>query len=726
MGYKIRGFIFTIDAAFALIVAGAAIGILAYVHFAGPSGFQATTSEAYSLAQTLVQTTLSAEAQSSLYALAASNATLGARNSWMSFANGGNLSSFSAIGPQLPQLLFKFTSNAPVSSPISVGYGMAVFGSGNVVYAVNASTGNLILSKAVSGNVLYPMLYNNMIIYGNSTGYVTAVRRNGALVWNTITLPAAPTTPLSFGGGYVLFGAIANIVLVSPLNGSVAYNALPANAATPSYGSGEFLASTTSSGLQNYVSAFVLYGGSLQQVWSYPLPVSGITTAPIAYGNIIVVGNGNQIVGLNLGGSSIWSVPFSGISVTGGGAAGSGYAYFSMLSSISAVNLSCGCKAGSYPIISTFTNITPSVTPSSLYTLAGNSNFISYLLSRNSSPTWNITLPVGFSGKYGGIALAYGNAYLSGGNTVYAFGSCRALPSGSLLQAIASMYVRGRGGCATALLNGSFRSSHAGIFINGTYGPDLNVSYFNGKNAAAYAPIIRNPSVSYSVSMWFESNHTAPIMDIYEPTANNGVGGGQGLDYGGAWIAGPGGSVSFFNWTEGGKSCSTPANSISADRWYNAVVVVTGYSNTIVYIDGSNSMACSLSVSNPSATSLGLSIGANPVSGLVFGNVIVSNVQIYSGMLNASQVQSLYLSGTGGAPIPSTAGTTLVSWYPLLGDTNDYGGYGNLAYPYNVSYVKARVLPPSFSGAAQISASSFPSSLVGSNVIYNVSVVVWR
>lgn len=720
-----KGFIFTIDAAFALIVAGAAIGILTYAHFAGPSGFQVTTSTAYSVAQSLVQTTLSAAAQSSVYALAAANATLGARVSWQSFANGGNLSAFSTIGPQLPQLLFQFTANAPVSSPVSVGYGMAVFSAGNVLYAVNASTGNVILSKAVSGNVLYPMLYNNMIIYGNSTGYVTAVQRSNALVWNTTKLPAAPTTPLSLGGGYILFGALANIVLVSPLNGSIVYNALPNNAMTPSYSSGEFIASTSSPGSQNYLSAFALYGGVLQQVWSYQLS-SGGTTSPLVYGNVIVVGTGNQIVGLNMGGGSLWSVPFTGVSVFGGGAASSGYAYFPMISDIWAINISCGCKASSYPIVNTFLNITPSVTPSMLYTVAGNSNFVSYLLSRNSSPLWNITLPAGVSGPYEDVALAYGNAYISGGSTVYAFGSCRALPSGSLLQAMASMYLKGQGGCATALLNSSFRSSHTGIFINGTYAPSLHLPYFNGKNAAAYAPSIKNPSVSYSVSMWFDANDTAPIMDIYEPTANNGIGGGQSLDYGGGWVVGPGGSVSRFNWTERGQSCSTPFNSVSAGKWHNAVVVVTGYANTVVYMDGSNSMACSLSVSNPSATSLGLSIGANPVSGLTFGNVIVSDVQVYSGMLNASQVQSIYLAGAAGAPIPSTSTTSLTSWYPLQGDTNDYGGFGRLAYQYNVTYVKGQIAPPSLSGAAQISAASFPMSLGGANALYNVSVVVWR
>ncbi len=724
MGDSMKGFIFTVDAAFSLVIASAAVGILVYVHLTGYPSFSVTTSQAYSVAQSLIQTNVGQAASGSLYARAAANASLGAQSTWPYFANGGGLSAFSGIGPQLPQLLFRFTANGPISSPISVGYGMAVFGSGNVLYAVNATTGASILQKSISGDVLYPIVYKGYIIYGNSTGYITEVQANGVVTWNSIALPAAPTSPLTLGGGYVVFGAQSNLVFVSPLNGSITYNAMPALTMTPAYGSGEFVASTSSVGSQNYIDGFALVGTSLQQIWSYALTTS-ITTAPMVSGNLIIVGSGNEIVALNQGGGLRWSATPSGGSVTGGGAVSGGNAYFVVNNNIQKLNFSCGCDAGSFPIPPTYTNTTPSATPSSIYAVTDSIRFVSYLIDDNSTPAWNITVPAASSSPYQDIALAYGNAYLPGGSTLYAFGTCRAPPSYSLLQAIAGMYLQGRGGCAAALLNSSYKSSNVGIFINGTYAPSLHAAYFNGANGIIYAPKLQAVSLSYSVSMWFNtSTGGSTLVDIYNAITNNGIGGGQGANFAAGGTAAPGGHPSYFYWNMSGTSCASPAGSIGSSRWYNVVAVVSNYANTIIYINGNAISSCTASPAQVSIGAPALSIGGYPGQ---FGNEYMSDLQIYSGDLNASQAQSIYLSGIGGAPLQGNSTTRLLAWYPLNGDANDYSGYSSLGYSYNVIYNAVHFNPVTFSNTYQISAASFLFNLnKNANAIYNVSVVVWR
>ncbi len=729
---NLKGFIFTVDAAFALIVASAAVGILVFANLSTPFGFQPSGSEAYSAAQSLSGTTLSGAAQSSIYASAAANASLGAQSTWPSFANGGAHLSFSNIGPQLPMLLYQFPANAPITSPISVDYGMAVFAAGNILYAVNATTGNLILSKSIQGNVLYPIVYKGYIIYGNSTGYITEVQSNGLVTWNSIALPAAPTSPLSLEDGYVAFGAISNIVLVSPLNGSITYNAVPYASTTPVYGSGLFeISGGTSYGGGGAGSGFALSGGNLQQVWSST--VGDKYNLPAISGNILLVPGYYGLNGYNMAGQLLWLQQPAGTSLPskaiGGVSISGNTAYWFLYNKIYATNPAAGTLTGNFAVMPTpgNENETPATTARQVYVVANYTHFTSYLLSSNSTPLWNITIPAASASLYQDVALAYGNAYMSGNNILYAFGTCRAPGSDSVLQAIASMYLNGYGGCATALLNSSYKASHIGILINGTYAPSLTVPSFNGKNIAVYAPSIKYPTSSFSVSMWFSANAPGPILDIYNAISNNGVGGSQGFNFGSATLSTTS-ALSYFNWTMNGKSCTTPANSILAGKWYNINVVVTNYNSVNIYMNGNLDTVCTTSATVQKIANPALAIGVNPTNAPIsFGNALITNVQVYTGTLNASQVEGIYLNGIGGVPVPSNSTTSLDAWYPLDGDSNDYSGSGSVGYPYNVTYTKTSFIPASLASAYQVSSTSFPFSLgTKSNALYNVSVVVWR
>lgn len=724
MEQNVKGFIFTIDAAFSLVVAGAAIGILAYVHFAGTPVFQPLTSQAFSVAQSLIETKLVTAADAgSLYAIAAANATLGSASTWQSFDNGGPLSSSSSVGPQLPQLLFTYAASGQISSSVSVGYGMAAFASGDTLYVINATTGSLIMSKSVSGNVLYPIIYNNMIIYGNSTGYVSAVQRSGSASWHSVQLPSAPSTPMSIGGGYIAFGAGANIVLMSPLNGSFSHSSLPNIATVPAYGSGEFVVSTSAPASQNYILGFAVVGGSLQQIWSYKWSVTTSTT-PLIAGNLVVVGSANQIVGLSLSGLQLWSITVPGVSAFGGGTLEGGNVYFPMQTNVWQINISCGCKRAGFHIESTLSNSTPSSTAGAFYMLAANDHFLSYRLSNSSSPVWDTELPQSSSAPYQDVALAYGNAYISAGNTVYVFGTCRAVPGGSMLQAIASMYVNGYGGCATSLLNSSYSAPNIGVYINGTYAPSLYLAQFNGINSYVSVPSsasLDSPNTGITISAWVRFNSNAYPYDQAIVNKTN----DYALEYVGSNANGCGTAYGLLFLASNFWGCSYEVSfKPAANRWYYITAVWSSVTNEAsIYVNasliGSFQTTGTISFDN---NNLGIGNDASG-SGLPF-NGTISDLQIYDVPLQQRGITSLYDKGIAGVP----ANSTIAGWWPLLGDTNDYSGNGNIGYPYGVTYTGAKFTPPSLSAAYQVSAAAFPMSLSASAnaPLYNVSVVLWR
>jgi hypothetical protein len=62
----------------------------------------------------------------------------------------------------------------------------------------------------------------------------------------------------------------------------------------------------------------------------------------------------------------------------------------------------------------------------------------------------------------------------------------------------------------------------------------------------------------------------------------------------------------------------------------------------------------------------------------------MANVQLYNTSLSANDIQALYLEGIGGAPIKLQS---LVGWWPLNGNANDYSGNANNGQTYNVNFV---------------------------------------
>ncbi len=97
----------------------------------------------------------------------------------------------------------------------------------------------------------------------------------------------------------------------------------------------------------------------------------------------------------------------------------------------------------------------------------------------------------------------------------------------------------------------------------------------------------------------------------------------------------------------------------------------------------------------------------------------MANVQVYNSALSSSQMSQLYRSGIAGLP---ASGAKLAGWWPLNGDTNDYGLSNEPGTPYNgISYSQA---VSSAYIAQPMSGSGLVFNGTGSNVVVNGNLVI--
>jgi len=198
-------------------------------------------------------------------------------------------------------------------------------------------------------------------------------------------------------------------------------------------------------------------------------------------------------------------------------------------------------------------------------------------------------------------------------------------------------------------------------------------------------------TTNFTISVWFYNSNPAgtyygcspgascstPILDIYNASINNGVGGGQSFDFAGIG-ADNGAFVTYGEyWPYNYYNYNTPAGSVSPYTWVNVIVSVYNYNTVNVTINGraySTTFSASTSTALNSLVTPALSFASNPPGGdEISSNIRIANVQIYSTTLTPQEIQALYLEGIGGAPIDLQH---LVGWWPLNGNANDYSGNG--------------------------------------------------
>ena len=733
---NLKGFVFTLDAFFALIVAVASVSILMYVHFSSTLLYTAPSAEASSILQNLLQTSVLTASSGNLYASYLLNGWNGNAYSWPQFSHDQYHSSNTSYGPKAGYLLYIFKAANTITPVVAVDRGIAAFAAGFHLYAINATNGGVVSTYPLISAAtipVAPVIYKNEIIYATSGGYINAVSVSNSFVqlWSR-SMGAAATTPLQIENNYLVFGISNSIYLLNPANGTTAATvALPVSsqAQPPAYVNGEFIISTGSAGTQNYVYSYALTtGGTLTNVWSYTLTTSQ-TSQPVVNGTAIAVGSGSALYVLTLGGSLIKQNTLPNAQIVGVASSTNNFCV-ETVNAIYSFSPS-GNTIFSYPTQADSQNSVPSISLPMLYTLVSGTNFQGYNLQTGMN-VWNITLPSASSYTgYSNIALAYGNAYVPNGNTLYVFGTYEAQPGDSLLQSIAGMYMNNQSAYANLMLNRIYNSTNTGIFINSTYAPSLETASFRGQSAVVTAPISVTaiPPSQGTVSIWINK------MWANNDGATHGV-----LGLGGYYSA-PGDSADYnsfqiFKWSGNGNwifriwspssACdiNIPDSAISGNTWHQ---ITSEWGNSIsglkVWIDGSAPQTCSQS-SFPANWALNtLYMGEG--YGNTFMNGFMADVQIYNTALKPSQVMQLYQMGMYGIP-PNM--TNLVGWWPLNGDFNDYSGHYNLGTPTNVVYQNSNTLPLSLKNAFQISKATAPLSITSNGVgrFYNVSVVSWR
>jgi hypothetical protein len=701
---------------------------------------QGTTSEAFSVAQNLLQTTMGQAARGTPFAFALVSGFISRQYTWPQYGNNASQSSSTpGYGPQLPLVLFTHqTANIINPSPV-VADGLVVFttqGLGSNLYALNATTGALVFNTFGPGASPFTgtlAIYQGIIYTTNSSGYVNAFTENGAFFGATNIGVTSANSYLQIENQNIE----ANLSFANSYNLTLIRNG-PQSPAL--YDGGEYLSVAANSATTANIMGFSLYGSTLNRNWLNTLATSGGYYTPAgAGGNAIYFslspGGSTTLYAYTLGGIKIWSAVLN--SNQGGGPAVFNSSVYVKTTNTLYGYTQSGTRLFATPFAATTAidnfNFTPVATPSLVYTLVNDS----YLVAFNpltGSPAWNITLSTNIVKRTAspdvrpqGLAVAYGNAYAAVGNVLYAIGDCQADPGSNLLQTIAALYLNKQGACATLLLNKSYGSNKIAIYINNTYAPSLYSATFGGGSNVSVpdlnAKIVGGSQLS--LNLWVN-----PVAD----PAND-------MFYAG-WLNS---AASKFECAQlaltNTLQCRfhSPANvvvfiltapgAIVPYKWNDVALVYNGIA-IAAFVNGQ--MVASHSVGSVSTTTttgtftMGGDLIASP--GYLTGQL--SNVQLYSIALTAEQLHTLYTQGLGSGPVTSS---NVVAWWPLQGDTNDYAGY-NYGIPSNgpifvqVPTAQSNANPPGLQNSYQISRATIPLSINvnGTYKTYNIGVVIWR
>lgn len=743
-GRNYKGFIYTVDAIFALIVAAAAISILLFSFYSSNFSSQTPTSEAFAVAQNLLQTTMSQAAHGIFIARAATGAFSSGQYAWPQY--GGNPQDSSgtmAQGPLLPLMKFTFNASSAINPVVVAGDGLVVFTTPSNLYALNATSGKVVLNISSSFGAFGPPLIYMHNIYAESIGSggdnITAYSESGNVLWSRNVFNINKFSILQQQNGFI----VENLTYVSPTNGSIVANivslhggSIPAGTSFSSaFSDGETLsyANEPATGTDFVASGVAQNSKALTLLWSRVIGIVAVAPPgppPAAEGDesVFVLGSNTGIIGTDLAGAVLFTNTTSNMR---SGAAMLGKAiYLQNASRLIALNQSGNVIFIENTETNSF-NTTPSATPSLVYTLSNN-NFEAFS-AVTGKPAWNTTIAGLRTNAYvSDIAVAYGNAYFAVANTLYAVGTCSADPNGSLLGTISGFYLNGEGECANLLLASSYNSSKIAMYINNSYAPSLRLARFNG-SSTINIPEVGNAPVTadnYSIALWFKANATQPASF----SSLVALGSGSNLNYT-LYIADSPGTYTnlpqlnfrYIGASNTEHDAALGSNTLESPGKFYSVVLTYGSGALKFYINGAmtaeNSSAEPLLIKSENLM-LGRPNIPVGVASKAF-NGIIADVQIYNTTLNANQVQALYQGGMAAPPITLTS--NVLGWWPLEGDTNDYSRY-HYGFAQNISFVNGNFTPLALSTAFEVSRASVPLSIEVNNSYrnYDVGIVTWR
>ncbi|MDE1827794.1 MAG: LamG domain-containing protein [Candidatus Micrarchaeota archaeon] len=216
------------------------------------------------------------------------------------------------------------------------------------------------------------------------------------------------------------------------------------------------------------------------------------------------------------------------------------------------------------------------------------------------------------------------------------------------------------------------------------------VSYYQGQNTVLSTA---------SVFGWINTSaNNEMILQIQNGSSSNPL---IALGIGGALS--PAGNanqlVAYVRNSLGGTGGGTmPFNSnivVNNNAWHQVGLTLSGTQATL-YVDGiqgpQTTFYGSFNLANTPANQIIRLAGIAPGSGASQYNGLISDVQVYSTNLTRSQAQQLYQEGIEGPPVPSA---NVFAWWPLSGNSNDYGLNGiNSTLASNVVYKNVRNYAP--------------------------------
>ena len=209
----------------------------------------------------------------------------------------------------------------------------------------------------------------------------------------------------------------------------------------------------------------------------------------------------------------------------------------------------------------------------------------------------------------------------------------------------------------------------SGIFSFNIYNKEVPYFLPADQTYVSADPVYPNGIPSqFTLSAWISPNSaiTGSIQEMIagDDNTNKGDTLGLGINNGMLWFG------------EDVKSCNpieaNIENIIIPNSWYNVVGTYNSIGKSYLYINGV--MVASGTVNTCTGAPNNFYIGygdKKPNSNYFSGSI--SNVQAYSTNLNPSQAAEIYYKGINGNPVSNT----LLGWWPLNGNANDYSGNGN-------------------------------------------------
>jgi hypothetical protein len=714
----LKGFVFTLDALFALIVATSTLSLLLYFNFYLQPSIAIGSSEASSILNVLASTNFN----SSTFNSQPVQIGLNQNNIWLQAMSNNNGNGYSNSGPSTPLLAYSINAPTLISSQILAAYGMLYFTTGTYVYAYNSTEGTFSWSKNTISSPTGIVLYDGSLIYTNSSSMQALNAFTGNVIWS-ILLPTTPSltgvhTQLKEYNGQIIFGTSGNYVAgFSAVTGNFLWNSTNVNSAPVSIaeigGSIAVLA-------QQSLSLLSISGSAAPKIWNKS--VSSISNNLVSYGNNLFYGQASNAYSLYINGSLVWPSPPSLSSQVYGIASRNGYIIYQSSNKLTAL-LKSGSQAWQFSapsyIGTAISNASPVIGGNNVYSIWSNGYIVSQSII-NGNVQWETKIP--YAGPYGQLSLAYGDLYLSAGNKILAFGACP-VSNGSALYQASELYLNGFNSCGSYILNSVYPLKNYTLMINNNYLPGSSALNLSSGN---YAFIKGNSSIdsnAYTWSIW--------IKPFAWSAGNAGIIGQNSTSPGAAYLIEQGSSsspiIQFSN--NGGISSYSVygSNAVNMNKWQNIIVEYDYISGKMaMYINGVEQQ----SVSNPITlrrSNNPIYIGMNLVYSSSSFNGLIANLQMYNQSLSQSQIYNIYDAGLLAGPLQDAG---LTGWYPLGNDINDYSGMSNTGYLYGGHYSSSNYTTLGLSNAFQVSRAATVMALTnytnGKSGLYNVSVITWK